>query len=576
LAESPTGVGKTLATLFPAVKAQGLGLAGPVFYLTARTTGQGAAEKALNEIGSAGGRVRWVTLTAKEKICPQPDVPCHPNFCSYAKGYFDRLSAALEESFGRDDHPASVNQETAHRHGLCPFEWSLDLALTVDVIVADYNYAFDPRVYLRRFFDFGRDYVFLVDEAHQLVDRARAMFSARIVHSKIRGLARDMAPQAPDVEGRLWDLDDWLSRARNRTGPEGGAWADSSLPEDFLPLLSRVIEATTRYLGQTPVGTAPKELVEFLVDSLHLTAMASGGEENGGQAVGYETNGDDLTLTVFCLDPSRRLARAFRRSRSVVLFSATLTPPDFYQTVLGLEEDAAKIRLASPFPMENLKVLVADRVSTRYRDREKTLALVTKLIRTLVEARPGHYLAFFPSHSYLEAARMDLMAGRPSFEILVQTPEMPETGRAAFLDRFHASGNGTVLGLAALGGIFGEGIDLAGDRLTGAVVVGVGLPGLGLEQNLIRDHYETRYEAGFEYAALFPGMRRVRQAAGRVIRSETDRGVVLLVDDRFGAARYRDLFPPWWTPKKVRDPQDLARSLTEFWNPIHPLNADSR
>jgi DNA excision repair protein ERCC-2 len=272
-------------------------------------------------------------------------------------------------------------------------------------------------------------------------------------------------------------------------------------------------------------------------------------------------------IRIFCLDPSFLLRQALARGKAAIFFSATLSPIDYYRSLLGGDPEDPRLQLPSPFPPEHLAVLVQDRIRTHFKARAETLADVVAAIRALVQGRPGNYLVYLPSYQYLTTVQEQFHALEPAIPILVQRPGMSEPEREAFLAAFAVEHGETLVGFAVMGGVFGEGIDLVGDRLIGAVIVGVGLPQLCIERDLIRDYFQAQTGAGFDYAYTFPGMNRVLQATGRVIRSETDRGVVLLIDARFAEPRYRRLFPAWWQPARVRSLSDIGQALRRFWQP---------
>jgi len=561
--QAATGIGKTMAVLFPAVGAIADRDCAKVFYLTARTTGRLAAEKALDEMRGRGLRLKHLSLTAKEKACFNPDRACCPEECEFAKGHYDRLPAARRALFAEDAWTHAAVTAAARRFRVCPFEFSLDLALWADLIVCDYNYAFDPKAYLRRFFlEQSGDYVFLVDEAHNLVDRSREMFSAELRKQPFLDLRRAVKDALPSVHRALGRVNTWMLDARKRTEAAGAETAERSAPEALYPLLRDFMAAAEKWLEKNLASAFREQLLESYFEVGGFLRVADQFDET--YAVCYEAMGQDLRVRLFCIDPSRQMGDALNRCRSTVFFSATLTPLDYFQTMLA-SESAETLSLPSPFPAENLAVFVADRLSTYYRHRDRTKSEVAWILRRLVQPRAGNYLLFFPSYQYMRMVLADFQALGPGIDILVQEPGMSERQRESFLARFESDNPRTLVGFAVMGGIFGEGIDLVGSRLSGAAVVGVGLPAVGLERELIREHFAKRLEQGFEYAYMYPGLNRVLQAAGRVIRSETDRGVVLLIDQRYASEHYRALLPRAWNPVSVRQHDQLAAELGRFW-----------
>jgi DNA excision repair protein ERCC-2 len=561
--QAATGIGKTMAVLFPAVRAMADHACEKIFYLTARTTGRIAAEKAIDEMRARGLCLKCLSLTAKEKACFNPDRACHPDECDFARGHYDRLPGARRTLFEEDAWTREAVSAAARQFQVCPFEFALDLSLWADLIVCDYNYAFDPKAYLRRFFlEQTGDYVFLVDEAHNLVDRSREMFSAELRKQPFLNLRRAVKETLPAAYRALGRINTWMLAARKRTEAAGAPTADRSAPEELYPLLSDFLAAAEKWLEKNLKSAFREELLERYFETGGFLRVAE--QFDDAYATIYEPLAKDLRLKLFCIDPSRQMGDALNRCRSAVFFSATLTPLDYFQTMLASESVEA-LSLPSPFPAENLAVFVADRLSTYYRHRDRTKSEVAQILVRLVQPRLGNYLLFFPSYQYMRLVLEAFLSTSPGLDVLVQEPGMSERQRESFLARFETDSPRTLVGFAVMGGIFGEGIDLVGTRLSGAAVVGVGLPAIGLERELIREYFADRLEQGFEYAYLYPGINRVLQAAGRVIRSETDRGVVLLIDQRYGSEHYRTLLPDTWNPVKIRHNEQLAAELQRFW-----------
>jgi DNA excision repair protein ERCC-2 len=561
--QAATGIGKTMAVLFPAVCSIPEHTGAKVFYLTARTTTRMAAEKALDELRARGLCLKSLALTAREKACFNPERACHPEECEFARGHYDRLPDARRAMFASDAWTREAVAATAQKFRVCPFEFSLDLSRWADVIIADYNYAFDPKAYLRHFFsEPAGDYVFLVDEAHNLVDRSREMFSAELRKQSFLGLRRAVKGSLPAVYRGLGKINRWMLAARQRVETAGAPIADRDAPDELYPLLRDFMAAAEKWLEKNLKSVFREELLERYFETGSFLRVAEQFDES--YAACYEAPAPDMRLKLFCIDPSRQIGAALARCRSAVFFSATLTPLDYFQTMLD-SESALTLSLPSPFPSENLAVFVADRLSTFYRHRDRTKFEVSRILSRLVQTRAGNYLLFFPSYQYLRLVLEAFQAACPDLDVIVQQPGMGERQRECFLERFETDNPRTLVGFAVMGGIFGEGIDLVGTRLSGAAVVGVGLPAVGLERELIRSYFAERLEQGFEYAYLYPGINRVLQAAGRVIRSETDRGVVLLIDQRYGSEHYRTLLPEAWQPQPIRSPEDFAGGLLRFW-----------
>ncbi len=569
-AQAPTGIGKTISTLFPAVKALGLGHAEKLFYLTAKTIGRTVAEKAVDDMRASGVQLKSLTLTARDKICFKPNggSSCDPDQCSFAIGYFDRINDALEDAFQHDAFTRARIEEYAQKHQVCPFEFSLDLSLWSDIIICDYNYVFDPRAHLKRFFEEeGGRYAFLIDEAHNLVDRAREMFSADLYKSEILGLRRLVAKDQPSLGKLLGDINKYLLGLGKKVEKEGdgSAWIDPQLPKEILPKLEKFLRETERVLSRGAGLLYFDALIDVYFRALAFTRIAELYDER--YTTYAEKEHKEVYLRLYNIDPSKNIRDALRRGASAVFFSATLTPLDYFRQILGGDEDDPLLSLDSPFPRDNLRLLLADQIETTYKKREASYGEVAESIAVAASQRTGNYLAFFPSYRYMQEVAERFAESHPDIDILVQETSMPEHRREEFLAVFAEDNAQTTVGFAVMGGIFGEGIDLVGDRLVGAVIVGVGLPQICLERDLIRHYFDGADLPGFDYAYTFPGMNRVLQAAGRVIRTDADRGIVLLLDRRFDQPRYRRLFPPFWHGvHTVRSGEEIGHMLEHFWH----------
>ena len=562
-AEAPTGIGKTVSTVFPMLKAMGEELLDKIFYLTARSTAKRIALKTMDTLQKRGARAIAVDITAKEKICLNDKVACNPTDCPYAKGHYDRINAclldALQEALWLD---ADEIRDHADAHCVCPFELQLDLSVFCDVIIGDYNYAFNPQSYLRRFFELNiRPYGFLVDEAHNLVDRGRDMFSA----SLFAGAFDDAVGMLPEkkwnfIVKRLFSVMRLLDRLFEQAG-EGKCFT-ASAPEELNMPIRRAMKELEVFLVQAHTHAHYDDILSFYFQLNAFSRMLDYYNE------GYVTilNGASGEIRLYCVDTSLVLREALLRAKTAVLFSATLTPVHFYKRMLGGGEKSFVLTLPTPFDPDRFSIHIADSVSTRYRHRERSLPVVAELIHTFVSAKAGNYLVFFPSYAYLRRVEETYRKQYPAEELLVQQGGETENERRRFLDQF--TRNGETTGFAVLGGVFSEGIDLIGERLIGACVVSVGLPGLSYERDLIRDYFEEKEKTGYAYAYLYPGLNKVLQAAGRVIRTEQDKGSLLLIDDRFSEEPYPSLFPPHWTRiTQVKNPEELKASLQQFWHP---------
>ncbi|NLL35689.1 MAG: ATP-dependent DNA helicase [Clostridiales bacterium] len=565
-AQAPTGIGKTISTIFPAVKAIREGIAERIFYLTAKTITRQVAENACREMRNGGLRLKTVTLTAKDKICFLEERKCNPEDCPYANGHFDRVNDVLYQMLQSED---SFDRETIERyakiHTLCPFELGLDLTVWSDCVIADYNYVFDPQVYLRRFFAEGskRDYVFLVDEAHNLVDRAREMYSALLSKSTFLQMRRRLDKQSR-LRKTLSRINTEMLALRKECGEE--TVIKKSEPDVSLLRLLYVFTAECEeWMKLHPDSEHSEELLSLYFDVIAFLKISELYDERYITMV--ETDGTEVLLRLICLDPSMLLRERMQQGRSAVLFSATLTPLEYFCSVLGGDSDSVFKRLPSPFPRENLCLVINNRISTRYRDRERSISAIADLIAAAVKGRTGNYIVYFPSYVYMNNVYGAFCQRYPDIETVIQSSGMSELEREEFLEKFSADNEHTFVGFCVLGGIYAEGIDLQGNRLIGAIIIGVGLPQINPVQDIIREYYDKQNGMGYAFAYRYPGMNKVLQAAGRVIRGEYDRGVVVLIDDRLTTNVYRRLLPQHWAGYElVQNTEQLQRAIQDFWN----------
>ncbi|WP_246073107.1 ATP-dependent DNA helicase [Paenibacillus dokdonensis] len=541
-AKAPTGIGKTISTLFPAVKAIGEGHLQQIFYLTAKTITRTAAEQALALMEGRGLHLQALTITAKDKVCFQEETHCSKEACPYADGYYDRINGAVLDILSHETMMTrQVLEQYARKHRVCPFEFSLDTAYAVDAVICDYNYIFDPRVSLKRLIEEQKKRtVLLVDEAHNLVDRGREMFSAAIGKADFLQLKRDYKSVNPSISKAADAVNKYFIELKKACG-DTRQQLSKEAPDELVSLLDLFAGEAERVLA---AGGENRELLldtYFAAQNFIRTAKLY-----DSRYITYaEVQRSDVTLRMFCLDPSYLLSQADKGFRSAVFFSATLSPLSYYRDMLGADSEDYSISVASPFHREQLDVRIHP-LSTRYRDRERTREQLADLLYELIAERTGNYMVFFPSYQYLQSVYEDFAARYSGVQTIVQGSGMAEEERERFLDAFQADNRETLVGFAVLGGIFSEGIDLQGDRLIGVAVVGVGLPQLGLERNLIRDYFNGEGKNGYDYAYVLPGMNKVLQAGGRLIRSEQDEGVLLLIDDRFMQPHYRELLPEEW------------------------------
>jgi Rad3-related DNA helicase len=564
--QAPTGTGKTISALFPAIKALAEGNADKIFYLTAKTITRQVALDAIFRMCDKGLRIKAIVLTAKDKICFKEESNCNPEYCEYARGYFDKVNLVLKEVFEKEGIiTREILEEYAKRHRVCPFELSLDLSYWMDCIICDYNYVFDPRASLKRFFsERESNYVLLIDEAHNLVDRAREMFSAELSKRPFLEIKRSMKAIAPQISKAAGRINSALLAMKKKSEDKNCCIEKEELKELY-PILGTFISIAEEWLGSNNDCQGHKEVLELYFESISFLRIYEIVDERYTAYV--ELSGSDVRLKLFCLDPSKLLGEITGRVKSSVFYSATLTPLYYFKDILGGNEQDYNIRLASPFENSNLSLTIVQNVSTKYINRENSLTDVADYIKTVVDGKKGNYLVFFPSYKYMNEVYMIFAAKYPGFEAIIQQPSMQEDEKENFLGSFQQDSDNVLVGFAVMGGMFSEGIDLMGDRLIGAIIVGVGLPQVCFERDIIMDFFKNKNGRGFEYAYMYPGMNKVMQAAGRVIRSESDRGVVLLIDERFDSRRYTCMFPQEWLHNnRVKSQQELVQILEKFWS----------
>ena len=563
--QAPTGIGKTLSTIFPAVQAMGAGKASKVFYLTAKTITRTVAEEAFRILRSRGLVFTAVTITAKEKLCPMEKTECNPEACPYAKGHFDRVNEAVFDILHLEQE---MDRETvlryAEKYRVCPFEFCLDISSWTDGIICDYNYVFDPNVRLKRYFADGAsgDYLFLVDEAHNLVSRAREMYSASVYKEDFQEVKRIIKGKSPRLERQLDRCNKLLLSMKRECG-------DWQLLEDVTGLAAGIMTAFSymeTFMEEFPEFPERETVLDFyfcLRDFLNVY------EELDGHYRIYEENREDGSFLVrlFCVDPSRLLSRCMDQGASTILFSATLLPVRYYKTLLSGNQEDYAVYVNSPFPEENRLLMVAEDVSSRYTRRSPSeYRKVADYIRIVTQSRPGNYMVFFPSYQYMGEIEEILEEEPLKADLLVQGQGMGEAEKAEFLEEFEKERSHSLAAFCVMGGVFSEGIDLKEERLIGVIVVGTGLPMACAEQEVLKGYFDETEEKGFDFSYQYPGMNKVLQAAGRVIRTPGDRGVILLLDDRFLRRDHLELFPREWEHFQVVNRGNAARCLEDFWN----------
>lgn len=564
-AQAPTGIGKTISSVFPAVKAMGEGKTSKIFYLTAKTTTQGVAEEAFQRMREKGLKFISVTITAKDKICFKDERECNPKYCEYARGHFDRVNDALMDMLRNE---TQIDRDTiasyAQKHRVCPFEYSLDLAIWVDCVICDYNYLFDPNASLKRFFmDKKTDFTFLVDEAHNLVDRAREMYSAELHKKDFLQLKKQMKSKSKELHAACNSINKYFIELKKKLG-DAYHYVSQEEDKDLYQLLNSFVAKADKYLSINDEAHRDEELMTLYFDVLNLLKISENYDEH--YVTYIERFSNDVKLKLFCHDPSLLISQVLKKGKAAVFFSATLLPMDYFHEILGGGEESKSIYLHSPFDTANRCLMIGDNVATRYSKREDSYEKIADYIHKTVKNKKGNYMVFFPSYKYLENVYEEFTVKYSHFNVIIQTSGATEEEKVLFMESFQPNPKTHNIGFCVLGGVYSEGIDLKDDRLIGVIIVGVGLPQLCLERDIIRDYFHAKNGKGFEYSYMYPGMNKVMQAAGRLIRSETDKGVILLLDERFSRWDYQNLFPKEWFPHKRVDENNLSKILIDFWS----------
>ena len=561
--QAPTGVGKTMTTIFPAVKAVGEGLGDKIFYLTAKTITRTVAEQAFQILKKNGRQYKVATLTAKEKICFCEKAECNPDACPYAKGHFDRVNDAVYEMITTMEEMSRENIETqAKKHKVCPFEMGLDVSLWVDAIICDYNYVFDPNAHLKRFFSEGKkgEYLFLIDEAHNLVERGREMYSAVLYKEEFLQMKKAVRYESVKLTRQLEGCNQMLLEMKR----ECQTYKEYNSISHFALKLLNVMNGLQKLLEEKE--QVDEEVLEFY---FHVRNFLNIYEEVDENYVIYTEleEGGDFKLKLFCVNPAVKLQNFLSQGNSTVFFSATLLPIRYYKKLLSVETDDYAVYAHSPFKEANRLLVLGQDVSTKYTRRGYEMyERFAIYIKNVMQAKPGNYLVFFPSYRFMEEVRETFERYRTEeMCCMIQEQNMNEQDREAFLQEFEAEREGSLAGFCVMGGIFSEGIDLTKERLIGAMIVGTGLPQVCNEREILKQYFDRHGENGFDYAYLYPGMNKVLQAAGRVIRTEEDKGVIALLDDRFAGRRYLEIFPREWRKLTYCNVKTIGEKVEQFW-----------
>lgn len=563
--QAPTGVGKTMATVFPAVRAVGEGLGEKIFYLTAKTIMRTVAEQAFSLLKEKGLLYKTITLTAKEKICFCEEAECNPDACPYAKGHFDRVNDAVFDLITHSgDWSREVLEEQAKKYMVCPFEMSLDVSNWADAVICDYNYVFDPQAHIKRFFsESGKEeYLFLIDEAHNLVERGREMYSASLYKEDLLEVRKLVKAEDPKLAKGLSECNQQFLELKRECEHYQILKSVSHIALKLMNVLSKLED----YLEECKDAEKKKRVLDFYFAVRSFLNIHDIMDEN--YVIFSEMMEDGrFQIKLFCVNPAVNLQNYLEQGNSTIFFSATLLPVHYYKKLLSVEKDDYAVYAHSSFPQENKFLFIGTDVSTRYTRRgESTYQRFARYIAVMAEQKKGNYMAFFPSYRFLEEVHTCFLeCVDHEVDSICQVSYMDEEQREEFLEEFEREREKSLVAFCVMGGIFSEGIDLTDDKLIGAVIAGTGLPQVCTEREILKQYFNAADMDGFDYAYLYPGMNKVLQSAGRVIRTESDRGVILLLDDRFREMRYREVFPREWQQYQLGSVKNLEQEIRTFW-----------
>ena len=565
--QAPTGVGKTMSAVFPAVRAIGQGMAETVFYLTARTITRTVAQDAFEILRDRGLLFKVITITAKEKLCFCDKPECDPEKCPYAKGHYDRINDAVYELWTTEQ---SFDRETLLRHAqkwqVCPFEMSLDLAVWMDGVICDYNYVFDPNVCLKRFFgeNVSGNYLFLIDEAHNLVDRGREMYSASICLNDVIETRKFVKPYSQKLWKKLGKVKKQMEELRQNCGEWKVEENAGVLPISLLSVRGEL----DQFLEESPAQEVVDGILDFYFEVRDFLNISELVDDNYVVYTAFDENGR-FYMKLFCVNPAENLQKCLDKGNSTVFFSATLLPLQYYRKMLSTRSENFGMYVESPFEQKKRCLMICRDVSSKYTRRGyEEYRKIAEYIARMSWQKKGNYMVFFPSYRLMEDV---YQVYQDEFSVswvrcISQHASMTELEREEFLEEFTEETEETLVGFCVMGGIFSEGIDLIGDRLIGAAVVGTGLPQVNCEREILKGYYDEKGEQGFDYAYRYPGMNKVLQAAGRVIRTKEDTGAILLMDERFLNRDYRNLFPREWNDACTCTLGNVEKHLQAFWD----------
>ena len=550
-AQAPTGVGKTVSVLFPAIKSL-YEKNSKIFYLTAKSSTKSIAFNTIKIMHDKGLKLRTIIITAKEKICFMEETKCEPEYCPYAKGYYDKLNIPLRETIKNDClYTREFIEELGRKHELCPFELSLDLAYMSDIVICDYNYYFDPRVALQREDVFNKDKdILLIDEAHNLEDRTRNMYSPAIVKEefyevyKMMKAEKSLSKELFNINKKFIDIKKSLKEAKILEKP----------PDDLINALRKFVVKAEKYFSELKNEKAPDEFTDIYFKSSFFIKISEIADDNFCYYA--DLAGDKTMVKLFLIDTSNVLKEIEKNALSSIFFSATLTPLKYFRYILGGDEDDYILKIKSPFDIENLNLMITADISMKYTQRDLNIEKACQYINALITEKKGNYMIFFPSYFFMNKVYSTYESLYPTSNILLQNQGISEEEQQDIINSFINERN--LVLFTVVGGIFSEGIDLPLEKLIGAVIIGTGIPQISFERNIIKGFFDDKMNSGYDFAYKYPGFNKILQSAGRVIRTENDKGTVLLIDSRLCQYTYLKLFPDHWRHfKKIKSVEEV-------------------
>lgn len=561
---APTGIGKTVASLYSALKTI-KNEKEKIFYLTAKNAGKKIVVDTVNLLKEKGLTCKTTVINSKEAMCLMDTVDCDPDICPYAKGFFDRLRPAINDIFVHDDvYDMKLIKDYGKYHNICPHEFSLVISNYSDIIICDYNYAFDPRTHLIRYFD-DEYYTpkLLVDEAHNLVDRSRSMYSAELKKSTLVTLKKATSKLKPIVRNQITKLIKYIDEfVEKEELLKSTFYHQDELDYDLLVLVERIVNKIDQILSENKKFATRKIVLDCYFELIQFMKISDYYDTNYKFIV--ESVNDDIVFRQSCLDASKHILEVIeRRVSGIVFFSATMFPIDYYVKLITTGVGKS-LKIPSPFKQSNLGLFIDDSTSTRFRDRDRSISNIIDSIYALAETKIGNYIIFFPSYLYMNKVLEEF--SEEDYDILIQKPGMSFRNRTKMLNDFSEVGSKTKIGFFVIGGSFAEGIDYIGDMLSGVLIIGVAMPQFNKYNELLRSHFDEDFGTGFDYAYTYPGMNKVIQAVGRVIRTKNDIGIAVLFDDRYSHNKYKSMFPVNWNHSEtVKEGQYLQSYLEQFW-----------